>query len=85
MEAADAHCKAGADVWEWAGTDDGPRGRDVVLACAGDVLTMATVAAAQTLRERVPHLSVRVVNVVDLMNAGPSGGPSPREGRHVLL
>jgi xylulose-5-phosphate/fructose-6-phosphate phosphoketolase len=67
MEAADAHCKAGAGVWEWAGTDDGTREPDVVLACAGDVLTMETVAAAQILRERVPHLSVRVVNVVDLM------------------
>ena len=67
MEAADAHCKAGAGVWEWAGTDDGTREPDVVLACAGDVLTMETVAAAQILRERAPHLSVRVVNVVDLM------------------
>jgi xylulose-5-phosphate/fructose-6-phosphate phosphoketolase len=67
MEAADAHCQAGAGVWEWAGTDDGSREPDVVLACAGDVLTMETVAAAQILRERVPHLSVRVVNVVDLM------------------
>jgi xylulose-5-phosphate/fructose-6-phosphate phosphoketolase len=64
---ADAHCRAGAGTWGWAGTDDGRREPDVVLACAGDVLTMETVAAAQILRERVPHLSVRVVNVVDLM------------------
>ncbi|MCW2757459.1 MAG: phosphoketolase [Nocardioidaceae bacterium] len=67
MAAADAHCKAGAGVWTWAGTDDGRREPDVVLACAGDVVTMETVAAAQILREHVPQLAVRVVNVVDLM------------------
>jgi xylulose-5-phosphate/fructose-6-phosphate phosphoketolase len=64
---AEAHCAAGAGVWEWAGSDDGTREPDVVLACAGDIVTQETVAAAQILRERLPRLHVRVVNVVDLM------------------
>jgi xylulose-5-phosphate/fructose-6-phosphate phosphoketolase len=55
-------------VWEWAGNDAGDRDPDVVLACAGDVVTMETVAAAQILTERLPQLRVRVVNVVDLMS-----------------
>jgi xylulose-5-phosphate/fructose-6-phosphate phosphoketolase len=67
MEQAEAHCAQGAGVWSWAGTDDGRHDPDVVLACAGDVVTMETVAAASILRERLPGLSVRVVNVVDLM------------------
>jgi len=62
-----AHCTRGASTWDWAGTDDGDREPDVVLACAGDVVTMETVAAAAILRERLPQLRVRVVNVVDLM------------------
>src|SRR2546429_8416077 len=66
MDEAVEHCARGAGVWDWAGTDDGTRDPDVVLACAGDVVTMETVAAAQILRERLPHLKVRVVNVVDL-------------------
>jgi xylulose-5-phosphate/fructose-6-phosphate phosphoketolase len=63
---ANAHCAAGASVWDWAGTegDDDP---DVVLAAAGDVPTLETLAAAQLLREHLPALRVRVVNVVDLM------------------
>jgi xylulose-5-phosphate/fructose-6-phosphate phosphoketolase len=67
IEQAEAHCAAGAGIWDWAGTDDGDRDPDVVLACAGDVVTMEVVAAAQILRERLPQLRVRVVNVVDLM------------------
>jgi xylulose-5-phosphate/fructose-6-phosphate phosphoketolase len=62
------HCERGAGVWTWAGTDDGDREPDVVLACAGDTATLETVAAAQILRERLPRLRVRVVNVVDLMS-----------------
>jgi xylulose-5-phosphate/fructose-6-phosphate phosphoketolase len=54
-------------VWPWAGTDDGSADPDIVLACAGDVVTMETVAAAAILRERLPHFRTRVVNVVDLM------------------
>ncbi len=67
MDEAQEHCAAGAGVWSWAGTDDGSSDPDVVLACAGDVVTMETVAAADILRERLPQLKVRVVNVVDLM------------------
>ena len=67
IEAAAAHCAAGAGIWDWAGNDDGSAQPDVVLACAGDTPTLETVAAAQILRERVPQLRTRVVNVVDLM------------------
>jgi xylulose-5-phosphate/fructose-6-phosphate phosphoketolase len=67
MDEAIAHCARGAGVWQWAGTDDGSADPDIVLACAGDVVTMETVAAAQILREWMPHFRTRVVNVVDLM------------------
>lgn len=67
MDEAAEHCARGAGIWDWAGTDDGAAEPDIVLACAGDVVTMETVAAAQILRERLPKLNVRVVNVVDLM------------------
>jgi xylulose-5-phosphate/fructose-6-phosphate phosphoketolase len=67
MDEAAEHCLRGAGSWQWAGNDDGSAEPDVVLACAGDVVTMETVAAAQILRERLPQLRVRVVNVVDLM------------------
>jgi xylulose-5-phosphate/fructose-6-phosphate phosphoketolase len=68
MEQAIEHCTRGAGVWTWAGTDDGSADPDIVLACAGDVVTMETVAAASILRERLPHFRTRVVNVVDLMS-----------------
>jgi xylulose-5-phosphate/fructose-6-phosphate phosphoketolase len=60
------HCARGASIWKWAGTDesDAP---DIVLGCAGDAATLETLAAASWLREHAPSLSVRVVNVVDLM------------------
>jgi xylulose-5-phosphate/fructose-6-phosphate phosphoketolase len=67
IDEAVAHCAQGAGVWSWAGTDDGAADPDIVLACAGDVVTMETVAAADILRERLPHFRTRVVNVVDLM------------------
>src|SRR3954454_24657810 len=67
MDEAIEHCARGAGIWEWAGTDDGAADPDFVLACAGDVVTMETVAAAQILRDRLPHFRTRVVNVVDLM------------------
>ena len=67
LEQADEHCAAGAGVWEWAGTVEEGEEPDVVLACAGDVPTQETLAAAELLREHVPDLKVRVVNVVDLM------------------
>jgi xylulose-5-phosphate/fructose-6-phosphate phosphoketolase len=68
---AEAHCAAGASVWQWAGTEQDSPGRpdepDIVLAAAGDVPTLETLAAARLLREWVPYLRVRMVNVVDLM------------------
>jgi xylulose-5-phosphate/fructose-6-phosphate phosphoketolase len=67
MDEAIEHCARGAGVWEWAGTDDGSADPDIILGCAGDVVTMETVAAAAILRDRVPDLRLRVVNVVDLM------------------
>jgi xylulose-5-phosphate/fructose-6-phosphate phosphoketolase len=70
MDAAVKHCTAGIGVWEWASSDhDGEP--DVVMACAGDVPTLETLAAVQMLREHVPELRVRVVNVVDLMTLQP--------------
>ena len=77
IDEAIEHCARGAGVWEWAGTDDGTTDPDVVLACAGDVVTMETVAAAAILRERLPQLKVRVVNVVDLMTL-----PRPKDHPH---
>ena len=74
IEEAAAHCAAGAGIWDWAGNDDGSAQPDVVLACAGDTPTLETVAAAQILRERVPQLRTRVVNVVDLMSLMRPGG-----------
>jgi xylulose-5-phosphate/fructose-6-phosphate phosphoketolase len=66
MESAISHCTAGAGIWPWAGTDHGGE-PDVVLACAGDVPTIEVLAAADLLRQHLPDLKVRVVNVVDLM------------------
>ncbi len=70
MEAAIRHCTAGVGIWEWASTDRGSE-PDVVLACAGDVPTLEVLAAAQLLRQLLPELKVRVVNVVDLMKLQP--------------
>ena len=70
MDEAIEHCARGASVWAWAGNDQGVE-PDVVLAAAGDVPTMETLAAAEWLRRRVPELKVRVVNVVDLMTLFP--------------
>jgi xylulose-5-phosphate/fructose-6-phosphate phosphoketolase len=66
MDAAVRHCTAGAGIWAWASTC-GDAEPDVVMACAGDVPTLETLAAVMLLREYVPDLKVRVVNVVDLM------------------
>ncbi|WEH43367.1 phosphoketolase family protein [Streptomyces sp. AM 2-1-1] len=73
MDQARAHCARGAGVWEWAGTEDGTREPDVVLACAGDVPTLETMAAADLLRRHLPDLAVRVVNVVDMTRLLPHG------------
>ena len=66
-EAAAAHCARGVGIWDWAGTEEQGSPPDVVLACAGDVPTLETLAAADLLRRHIPELKVRVVNVVDLM------------------
>jgi len=71
MDAAVKHCTTGVGIWKWASTDEG-RDPDVVLACAGDVPTLETLAAVSLLREHLPKLRVRVVNVVDLMTLQPS-------------
>jgi xylulose-5-phosphate/fructose-6-phosphate phosphoketolase len=71
MEAAELHCAAGAGIWEWAGREDGDA-PDVVMACSGDVPTLETLAAVSLLREHLPALHVRVVNVVDLLKLQPA-------------
>ena len=70
MDQAVLHCTRGLGIWEWAGTDSGGE-PDIVLACAGDVPTLETMAATDILRSRLPGLKVRVVNVVDLMRLQP--------------
>ncbi|MFO7529810.1 MAG: phosphoketolase family protein [Marinobacter sp.] len=70
MDSAIKHCRAGIGIWEWASNDqDGEP--DVVMACAGDVPAVETLAAVKLLREHVPELKVRVINVVDLMTLQP--------------
>ncbi|MFL5603991.1 MAG: phosphoketolase [Gemmatimonadaceae bacterium] len=70
MDAAIQHCEVGVGIWQWASNDDGGE-PDVVMACAGDVPTMETLAAVDLLRSAIPQLKVRVVNVVDLMTLQP--------------
>src|SRR5215213_1682100 len=70
MDQAIAHCTRGIGIWDWASNDEGGE-PDVVLACAGDVPTLETISAAALLREHLPELRVRVVNVVDLMRLQP--------------
>ena len=78
MAAAARHCEAGVGIWPWASTDGGGE-PEVVLACAGDVPTLETLAAVSLLRELFPDLAMRVVNVVDLMTLQP-----PSEHPHGL-
>ncbi|WP_340123611.1 phosphoketolase family protein [Methylobacter svalbardensis] len=70
MDAAIKHCTAGIGIWQWAGNDAGAE-PDVVMACCGDVPTLETLAAVSILREHLPDLKIRVVNVVDLMKLQP--------------
>ncbi len=70
MDAAIRHCSAGIGIWEWASSDAGGE-PDVVMACAGDVPTLETLAAVDLLRQHAPELKVRVINVVDLMTLQP--------------
>jgi len=78
MDAAIRHCTAGIGIWDWASNDRGAE-PDVVMACAGDVPTLETLAAVSLLRAMAPDLKVRVVNVVDLMSLQP-----PSEHPHGL-
>jgi len=71
MDSAVRHCTTGAGVWAWASNDEGDP--DVVMACAGDVPTLERLAAVTLLREYVPDIRIRVVNVVDLMVLQPQG------------
>jgi xylulose-5-phosphate/fructose-6-phosphate phosphoketolase len=70
MDDAVLHCTRGLGIWDWAGTD-GDELPNVVMACAGDIPTLETLAAVAILRERLPELRIRVVNVVDLMRLEP--------------
>jgi xylulose-5-phosphate/fructose-6-phosphate phosphoketolase len=70
MDEAIVHCTRGLGIWDWASNDEGDE-PDVVLGCCGDIPTLETVAAAAILREQLPELKVRVVNVVDLMRLQP--------------
>ena len=67
MDAAIRHCEAGLGIWHWASNEEEGVDPDIVMACAGDVPTMETLAAVTYLRKVMPHLRIRVVNVVDLM------------------
>jgi xylulose-5-phosphate/fructose-6-phosphate phosphoketolase len=78
VDAAVRHCTQGAGIWRWASNDEGAE-PDVVLACAGDVPTLETLAAVDLLRRELPDLKMRVVNVVDLMTLQP-----PSEHPHGL-
>ncbi len=70
MEDAVLHCTRGIGIWDWASNDGGDP--DVVMACCGDVPTLETLAAVDILRQELPSLKVRVVNVVDLMRLQPA-------------
>ncbi|MFO1057728.1 MAG: phosphoketolase family protein [Dongiaceae bacterium] len=78
LEQAIRHCTVGLGIWSWASNDQGAE-PDVVMACAGDVPTLETLAAVALLREHLPELRIRVVNVVDLMTLQP-----PSEHPHGL-
>ncbi|HVY69307.1 MAG TPA: phosphoketolase family protein, partial [Verrucomicrobiae bacterium] len=71
MEAAIKHCATGIGIWSWASNDQGAE-PDVVMACAGDIPTLETLAAVDLMRQHLPQLKVRVVNVVDIMTLQPN-------------
>src|SRR5881409_4409711 len=77
MDNAIVHCTRGIGIWDWASNDTGEP--DVVMACAGDIPTLETLAATDLIRKHLPQLAVRVVNVVDLMRLQP-----PSEHPHGL-
>jgi xylulose-5-phosphate/fructose-6-phosphate phosphoketolase len=70
MAAAAAHCAEGIGIWQWAGNDQDSE-PDLVMACAGGVPTLETLAAVSVLRQHLPDLKIRVVNVIDLMKLLP--------------
>jgi xylulose-5-phosphate/fructose-6-phosphate phosphoketolase len=72
MDEAIKHCTSGIGIWGWASNDQEDGEPDVVMACAGDVPTLETLAAVSILREQIPELKIRVVNVVDLMKLSPN-------------
>jgi xylulose-5-phosphate/fructose-6-phosphate phosphoketolase len=78
IDAAIKHCTTGIGIWEWASTDKGSD-PDIIMACAGDVPTLETLAAVEILRRSIPGLKMRVINVVDLMKLQP-----PSEHPHGL-
>jgi xylulose-5-phosphate/fructose-6-phosphate phosphoketolase len=82
MDSAIQHCTAGIGIWEWASNDQSSE-PEVVMACAGDIPTLETLAAVALLRENIPDLKIRVINIVDLMTLQPSSehphGLSDRE------
>ena len=71
MDAAVKHCASGIGIWEWASNDVEDGDPDVVMACAGDIPTLETLAAVDILRRQIPDLKIRVVNIVDLMTLQP--------------
>ncbi|MDB5655542.1 MAG: phosphoketolase [Tardiphaga sp.] len=71
MDQAATHCDAGIGIWPWAGTERAGEEPDVVMACCGDVPTLETLAAVDLLRQALPDLNIRVINVVDLMTLQP--------------
>jgi xylulose-5-phosphate/fructose-6-phosphate phosphoketolase len=72
MDQAVKHCTAGLGIWPWASNDDGAE-PDVVMVCAGDVPTLETIAAVDILREHLPALKIRTINIVDLMKLQAAG------------
>jgi xylulose-5-phosphate/fructose-6-phosphate phosphoketolase len=71
MEDAITHCTKGIGIWDWASTDDGEE-PDVVMACAGDIATMESLAAVEILKQHFSHLKIRFLNVVDLFRLMPA-------------
>ena len=71
MEQAVKHCTQGIGIWEWASNDQGSE-PDIVMACCGDTPTLETLAAVTILREALPEVKIRVINVVDLMKLEPA-------------
>ena len=87
MDQAVKHCTQGIGIWEWASNDDGEE-PDIVMACCGDTPTLETMAAVTILRDEMPELKIRVVNVVDLFklesdHKHPHGPQRRRVQRHL--